>query len=339
MRVSVLGAGAMGSALTVPLCDNGVEVCLWGTEYDTEILKKIENGEEHPRIGVKLPDVEVVHPEKLDYALDGADVVVLAVSTVGVVPVFRRIKDYLNDEALITISKGLLEADGKVVTIPEAIWKEKEYSDKTVAITGPSIAREVAHRLPTKVLFSSAEPETAERMADLFSTDYYRVEVSDDIKGAEITAALKNVYSIGISWVRGYEQSYDMEMDNLRGVIASMALDEIGRIVEAYGGRRETVYGLSGFGDVIATFKGGRNGMLGELLGRGLSIEESLDELKRRGVGVIEGYVATEKAYRLVKELEDDGKLSMDDLTLFMKIYQVLYENGKVKDALEEILR
>jgi len=334
MEVSILGAGAMGSALVFPLYDNGVKVKLWGTEYDVEILKKIEKGEKHPRIGVSLPKIEIYYPEQLNAVLD-SDVILLAVSTDGVLPVFSKIKDKI-DSILITISKGFLEYN-TVKTIPETLWEIKpELKEKIVAITGPSIAREVANRMPTKVVFSSVS-NAAEKISELFKTYYYHIEVSNDIIGAEITSALKNVYSIAIAWIRGYEALANVEMSNAKGVIATMAINEIARFVKAAGGRKETVFGLSGFGDLIATFRGGRNGMLGELLGRGLKIDEALDELRRRGVGVIEGYVNAKRAYALLKQLERDGLTSLNEFPLFLNLYNVLYEGESVKEAIEKI--
>jgi glycerol-3-phosphate dehydrogenase (NAD(P)+) len=332
MRVAILGAGAMGSALTVPLAENGVEINLWGTEYDIDMLERISRGEEHPRIKAKLPEVNIFYPDKLKDALEDVDVVLLAVSTAGVLPIFERIKGSAY-EVLITISKGLLEVDGRVLTIPQALCSISP-GLKVVAITGPSIAREVANKMPTRVVFNCEDVETAEKTARFFRTFYYAVEVSDDVIGSELAAALKNVYSIGISWLRGYAKRF--EMNNAKGVLVVQALKEIAAIAEAMGGKAETVYGLSGVGDVISTFKGGRNGMLGELLGKGLSVEEALDELRKRGVGVIEGYETAKKAYKLIKDLEKEGKSK--DFPMLEAINSVLYENKKVEDVLKSIL-
>ncbi len=339
MIISILGAGAMGSALSVPLTDNGNEVRIWGTEFDTEVLKKIEGGQEHPRIGVKLGNVEIYYPDQLDEAMEGADVILLGVSTEGVLPVFKRISDKLEDQYLILISKGLLEVDGNVLTIPEAIWKIREdLKGKTVAITGPAIAREVAKRMPTRVVFSSVNIEAAKEMKKVFETKHYGIEVSSDIRGTEITSALKNVYSIAIAWIRGYESVYKVEMSNAKGVIATKAINEIAAFIQLLGGDRTTAFGLSGFGDLIATFRGGRNGMLGELLGKGYTAEQALEELKRRGVGVIEGYKTTMRAYKLLRKLEAEGVAREGQFPLLENIYQVLYENKTVPTVLEELI-
>ena len=334
MRVVILGAGAMGSALAVPLFDNGVDVRIWGTEYDVEILKALERGEKHPRIKVEIPDVKIYYPDQLKSAIDGAEIVVLAVSTEGVLPIFNRVKDLIKDQYVITISKGLIEVNNDILTVPEAIWTIKDVRLKTVAITGPSIAREVANRLPTRVVFSSLSYDSAKDVSEVFSTNYYRIDIIDDIKGAEIASALKNVYSIAIAWINGLEKRKNFEMNNLRGVIASKAINEIARIVELLGGKKETVYGLSGFGDLIATFKGGRNGMLGELLGSGLNVNQALEELKRRGVGVVEGYKTAKRVYRLLKI----NSIDINDFPLLKAIYEILYEEKMVEDLIYDLI-
>jgi glycerol-3-phosphate dehydrogenase (NAD(P)+) len=331
MIVSILGAGAMGSALSVPLVDNGNEVRIWGTEFDTEILKSISAGKEHPRLGVKLEGVEIFWPEQLEECVESAEVVLLGVSTDGVLPVMSKILPYLKDQYIILISKGLIDFDGSVLTVPEAVWRLKhDLRGRTVAITGPAIAREVAKRMPTTVVFSSPSESSATKMKEIFETEYLGVEVTTDVIGTEITSALKNVYSIAIAWIRGYESIKNVEMSNAKGVIATRAINEMAELIEILGGDRETAFGLSGFGDLIATFRGGRNGMLGEMLGKGFSIDEAMKELERRGVGVVEGYRTAEKAYRLSSKINADTKL-LDS------IYRVLYEGLKVEDVLLEL--
>ncbi|WP_456329307.1 NAD(P)H-dependent glycerol-3-phosphate dehydrogenase [Archaeoglobus sp.] len=339
MIVSILGAGAMGSALSVPLVDNGNEVRIWGTEFDRDILKLITTGKKHPRLGVRLEGVKFFWPEQLEECLDKSEVVLLGVSTEGVIPVMNKILPYLNDQFLILISKGLIEFDGEILTVPEAVWRlKKELREKTVAITGPAIAREVAKRMPTKVVFSSVSIDAAKEMKRIFETRHYGVEVSTDIIGTEITSALKNVYSIAISWIRGYESVHNVEMSNAKGVIATKAINEIASFIQLLGGDKMTAFGLSGFGDLIATFRGGRNGMLGELLGKGYTAEQALEELKRRGVGVIEGYRTTLMAYKLLKKLESGGKTDEEQFPLLKNIYQVLYEGKTIPAVLEELI-
>ncbi len=336
MKVAILGAGAMGAALTVPYSEKN-EVFLWGTEFDVPILEKIMRNEKHPRIDAEVRADKILMPDELEETLN-ADVIVLAISTEGVLKIFERISEFVKDQAIITVAKGLAERDGEIYTIPEAIWlKREDLREKIVAITGPSIAREVAKKLPTHVVYSSLSIELLRSLKNNLETNYYRIKITDDIVGCELTSALKNVYSIAIAWIRGVESRRNLTLNNLKGILATQTLWEISKIVEACGGRKETTYDLSGIVDIIATFRGGRNGMLGELLGKGFSIDEALKELERRGVGVVEGYQNAGKAYKLAENLDKEGKIKLEELKLLDAINSVLYEGMSVDDALDKV--
>ncbi len=335
MRITILGAGAMGAALTIPYSEKN-EVVLWGTEYDIDILDKIKRGEEHPRIGIKVIAEKILYPDELEKALD-SEIILMGVSTEGVMSIFKEIESRIEDQILITIAKGFIERD-EILTIPEAIWGEREdLKDRVVAVTGPSIAKEVAFKLPTHVTYSSTSEKTLKIIKNSLETHFYRIETSKDIIGCEIGSALKNVYSIAISWIRGIESRKHVTMNNLKGIIVSMALKEISKIVVAKGGKWESVYGFTGIGDLIATFRGGRNGMFGELLGKGYDVESALKELQKKGVGVIEGYTNASRAYRLAEELDNKGKLRLEDLKLLNGINDVLYHDGSAEDVIDTL--
>jgi len=336
MKVAVLGAGAMGSALTVPIADRGHEVRLWGTKYDIKILDIISEGSPHPRIGVKIPgSVKIYYPEELERALSGADVVVIGVSSAGVAPVSEEIKDFLESKtSIVVISKGLEELGGEILTMTQIVEKKTGISDRIIYVSGPSIARELAHKLATAVVYNSRNLELAEKIKREFETRYYKISVSDDVLGAELSASLKNVYAIAIGWFDGLAKKKDgLEMNNAKSAFFVQAVREMAYIVERMGGRRETVYGLSGIGDLMVTARGGRNGMFGMLMGTGLSAVEALEEMKKREVGVVEGYVAAEKVYKLI-----DGRVDLDKIPLFIGVYKVLYEELEVLHAVENIL-
>ncbi len=335
MRVAILGAGAMGAALTIPYSEKN-QVILWGTEYDTDILDKLKRGEDHPRIGTKVNAEEILFPDEIERALD-SDIILIGVSTEGVMSIFKKIESRIDSQILITIAKGFIEKNG-ILTIPEAIWHEREdLRDRVVAVTGPSIAKEVALKLPTHVTYSSISEKTLDVIKNTLATHFYRIETSKDIIGCEVGSALKNVYSIAISWIRGIESRRNVTMNNLKGIIVSMALREISQIVTAKGGRWESVYGFTGIGDLIATFRGGRNGMFGELLGKGYDVNSALKELERRGVGVIEGYTNASRAYRLAEELDEKGKIRLEELKLLNGINDVLYHDGNAEEVIDAL--
>jgi len=338
MIVAVLGAGAMGSALTIPLSDRGHEVRLWGTKYDIEILDRIRRGLPHPRIGVRLPKtVNIYYPNELKEALTGAEVVVIGVSSVGVAPVSEQINGLLGNRTFIVVlSKGVEEINGEILTMTQVISRYARIpSERIVYVSGPSIARELAHRLATAVVYSSADISLAEKAKREFETGYYRITVSDDVIGAELSASLKNVYAIAIGWFDGLaKRAGGLEMNNAKSAFFAQAVREMAYIVDVMGGKKETVYGLSGIGDLIVTASGGRNGMFGMLIGEGLFAIEALEEMKKRGAGVVEGYIAAKTLYRLLSSNVDTRRTP-----LFINVYKVLYEDLDVLEAVKKVLR
>jgi len=325
----------MGSALTVPLTDGGNKVRLWFTEYDLRIWELVSRGKEHPRIGVKLPgNIELYRPEELANVLDGADYVIMAVSSRGVLPVSERIRDLVEGRNIpvIIVSKGIEVIDDRVLTMTEIV-KEYAGTDITVYVSGPSLAVELARRKPTFVVYSSKHIDIARRIKDDFETDYYRIEISDDTLGAEIAAALKNIYAIAYGIVEGMSKRANEIFNNLKAAIIAKALKEMAGIVQACGGKRETVYGLSGIGDLYVTAMGGRNSMFGQLIGSGMSVQEALKEMERRGVGVVEGY---RNADTLAKYIAGKG-VKKEEARLFYAVYSILYENAPREHVIEAL--
>jgi glycerol-3-phosphate dehydrogenase (NAD(P)+) len=329
MKVTIIGTGAMGSALTIPLSEKN-EVNLIGAGHSKKIFELLKAGKKHPRIGTKIPKkVKLFRPEDLKESLKNVDLVVIAVSTAGIKTIVKKIRPYLNgNEILVIVTKGLVKEGNKISIIP--YYVERRLKNPIVAITGPSIAREVANKNYTKVVFSSRYLSIAKKAKEIFETDYYHVEITSDIIGCELASAFKNIYSIALAWPKGLEKKKRVVMNNLRGILITKSLEEILLIVEKFGGKKKTVYGLSGIGDMVATAGGGRDGMLGELLGEGKSVKEALKILQEKRVGVIEGYENIKKARKLVKNFEKK-------LPLFQNIYHVLFKGKRVEECIKEL--
>jgi len=347
MEVVVLGAGVMGSALTIPLAENGNRVKLWGTEFDRRILEEIARTGIHPRLKVEIPkEVELFSPEEIGEAVKGSEIVVIGVLSAGVRSIARRIIPYLEEGAVvITIAKGLEDFEGKIYTMLEVVKselpEEKRDSISLLAIAGPSLALELAKKVPTSVVFASKDLKAAKKCKEAFETDYYRPILSDDVVGVEICSVLKNVYAISIGMCEGMKGQLDVEtIDNTRGLLFTQAVKEMSKIAEALGGKSESAYGLAGIGDLETTARGGRNVMFGELLGSGLTVEEALEEMRRRGKGTVEGYGTLPSAYKLVLNLEREGKLQIaKDVPLLKELYLILKENKPfTKEVLQELV-
>lgn len=333
----------MGSALTIPLSDNGHETNLWGTEYDKGILDVISKGKPHPRIDTNIPkSVKLFQDVQLKQALKDREVVVLGVSSGAIRMITKRCIPYMkHDMIFVTVAKGLSKSSQGILTVPEVIESEmpRGLRSRVVAIGGPSIARDLANKIPTAVVYASKDIAAAEACREVFSTPYYRIKVSDDIVGMELCAALKNVYAISVGWCNGIIKRKKLKaMDNTKALLFTQAIKEIEIIVRAMGGKTETVMDLSGVGDLEVTCRGGRNVMFGELLGTSLKSKGALEEMRRSGRGAVEGYQTTENAYELVKQLEESGKIRIGDVPLLREIYSVLYDDKDVENGIEDLL-
>lgn len=348
MEVSVLGAGAMGSALTIPLYDNDHDVNLWGSEFDESIMTALRNGEEHPRIGVDIPEaVNLLDPEELEEAVSRAEILVLGVSSNGVVPVSKRIAPYLDkDVTIVSIAKGLVEYEDQPWLIQEGIHEVLQsegvtHDPSVVCVGGPSIAMELAERSRTAVAYACSDREALDETADVFETEYYSITTTTDVSGLEVCIGFKNAYSISLAWPDGLTEREHKEspsnMTNLKAIFFLQTMNELQVLAECAGGEARTVRGLAGLGDLVTTSSSGRNGTFGRLLGSGKSVSEALDELERQGVGVIEGYETAQLGLELARTLTKDSDGSMNQLPLLREINEVLYEGKPVREAIEAI--
>lgn len=302
-RVAILGAGDMGTAMVTPLVGRH-KVRLWGTAHDTAIVTALQAGEPHPRLGVPVGlGVELYGSGDLAAALAGAEIAVLAVSSHGVRAVAQQIAPFLASAvAVVILSKGLEQttADTPVQRLSEAVAAHTDVP--VVAVGGPGIAREVAHGIPTVAVFGSASHTALEFTQRVFSTGAYLAQTTDDIAGVELAAALKNAFAMCFGMVDGVEKVSGQPHANLRAALFPQAMTELTDLVVSLGGRAETVYGQAGLGDLQVTAAAGRNRLLGERIGSGLSAIDAVRELGAAGI-TTEGFAVTELGYRLARQL------------------------------------
>lgn len=347
MKVTILGAGAMGSTLAVPLIDNGHSVTIWGSRFDEDILEKLRNGEEHPRLGVALPEGITLHgPDEMAEAIEGCEMLALGVSSQGVVPVTERIASHLTEEmTLLSIAKGMVEIEDRPYLIAEGMKKVLEDNDApvppVVCVGGPSIASELAERSRTAVAYASDDETALNSVVNALDTKYYNIKATTDLTGLEVCIGYKNAYSISLAWPDGIAEREHKKspssMTNLKAILFLQTMKELKIIAEDLGGRAETVDGLAGLGDLVTTSSGGRNGSFGRLIGSGRSPDEAMDELESRGVGVVEGYETADLGLERVRSLVDGSDRSLDNLPLLREINRVLYEDKPVTEAIEAI--
>ncbi len=306
-RVTVLGAGAMGSALATPFRTAGWEVRLWGTWLDDHLLEACAAGSPHPRTGVELaPGTELFESGRLDEALDGADVSVLAVASVGVLEVARlALAGVAKSRALLLTSKGFAPDEaGRVRLLPDALRELAAAQDADlppiVAVGGPCKANEVAADRWTATIFGCRELAVAEESARSLGTAAYRAEATDDETGVEICAPMKNVYAIALGLADGLEERHGEPFHDLKAATFAQAVRELMLLAEMTGGRPETAIGLAGVGDLEVTGLSGRNKVYGVRIGRGEAASAALEAMIA-AEQTVEGVPAA----RLAKDLVD----------------------------------
>jgi glycerol-3-phosphate dehydrogenase (NAD(P)+) len=338
--VTILGAGDMGAAMLIPLDAGGHELRLWGTERDRAIIEAVGRGEPHPRLGITLPpDIATFGEAEAAAALAGADIVVVAITSNAVRPVIGRLANHLgNPRAIVIVGKGFdAGPDGDdILLLPQVL---AEFTDAPiVAVGGPAIAKEMALGTPTAAVFASADADALAFARDVFTTPVYAIETIDDVAGLEVAAAMKNAYGVAIGIVDGIEKRAATPHSNLRAALFPLAIAEMSLLAESRGGRAETVAGLAGAGDLQVTVTSGRNRLLGEKVGLGLSGAEAFRELTAAGT-TTEGYLAADFGYRLAKCALAAGESVGRRFPLLDALYRILYEDAMAREALWEAVR
>jgi glycerol-3-phosphate dehydrogenase (NAD(P)+) len=325
--VAVLGAGAMGSALTTPASTSN-QVRLWGTWLDGEILAALRGGRPHPRTCAEVDRrVELLDAAALAEAVEGAAVVVLAISSDGVLDVLRRAAGHLRPGTIVPfVTKGFgRDERGMVQLLPGllegALPPELRGRCPFVAVGGPCKANEVAAGRPTAAVYAARDPAVAAGVAGLLATDAYRVEVSDDLEGVELAAAMKNVYAIALGVCDGLAERGGEPWHDLRSALLTQAVAEMRKLAALLGGRKRTVVGLAGVGDLEVTGLSGRNKRFGVRIGGGEPAAQALDAMAAAGQ-TVEGVPAARLARDLVAQRAAD--LDPGSLPLLAAVNQLL---------------
>ncbi|MDR2254881.1 MAG: hypothetical protein LBE25_02565 [Arthrobacter sp.] len=335
--ITILGAGAMGSALATPAVQRGHTVRLWGTHLDGPVLETLGRGAPHPGTAVMLPpSVKCFASADLEQALYGADLVIVSVASGGVFDTGRLLKGAIPaDVPLLMTSKGFHEAsDGRIELLPEALRSGLgEATRPIVSVGGPCKANEVAAGRMTATVFASTSPEHVARAKELLATPTYVIEASNDEVGLEVGAPLKNVYAIALGLAEGLEARDGAPHHNLKAALFARAVREMSLISSHLGGSPETVYGLAGVGDLEVTGLSGRNKVFGMRLGTGESVPEATEAMHHLGL-TVEGIAAAPLAVRLTERLG----LGASQLPLLSALDALLHREAPAEAALHGAL-
>ena len=317
---AILGAGSWGTTLAIQLANLGHDVRIWGD--DPVHLAQLAEARENRKFlsGIPLPVGVKVQPE-LEKALQGAEVTVYVVPSQAVRSVAGEVLARGGGGIPVCASKGL-----ELTTLRRMseVLAEALGDPAPVALTGPSHAEEVAAAIPTSIVAACADEARARAVQSLFASPRLRVYTNADVIGCEYGGALKNVIAIAAGVCDGLGFG-----DNTKGALLTRGLAEISRLGVAMGAQRETFFGLTGMGDLIATAmsRHSRNRHVGERLGRGESLEQILGAM----VMVAEG-VNTARAAR------DLGRAHGVELPITEQVCALLLEGRDPREAMQTLM-
>ena len=348
-KVTIIGAGLMGSALAWPLRDNGHEVSLVGTHLDEETIQSCLKNRHHPRLNRKLPDGVTAFPfSRIDEALPGTEIILSGVNSMGV----KWMADILSKrvragQVVIGITKGLEVTDsGEVLTFPEVLERsfpaEVKGKVSTVAVGGPCIAGELAGRRQTGVVFGSKDFAAAKRLADIFRTSYYHVWPSKELLSLEVGVALKNAYTLGVGYAYGLMEKTGgideagANNHNLASALFAQGTAEIHDMIGLLGGKADFGYLLPGTGDLYVTSMGGRTVKLGRLLGMGKTYSEAREIMKGETLESVEIIRAIGK---LLPFLERQGRIGQDAFPMMRMLAAIVGGGSGVEVPIEAFFK
>lgn len=332
--LTFVGAGQMASALTYPAFENGHEVRLVGTHLDREIIDELRKSDFHLNLKRSLPHgVRYYQIEEVETALAGADVVLCGVSSFGVDWFAEKIMPLIPDEIpMLAVTKGMItKEDGTMIPYPH-YWEAKLPAGKKLsinAIGGPCTSYELADHDDSAVAFCGPNIETLRKLKSYFVAPYYHVSLSTDVVGVECAVALKNAYGLGVTLAVGLAEKREgpgVQHYNSQAALFGQSVKEMNKLLALIGGGAENI--IYGAGDLYVTIFGGRTRRIGTLLGRGLSFEAAMEELK--GV-TLESVVIATRTAQAVKQLAAGGKANLADYPLLMHIDEIINGGAEVE--------
>jgi glycerol-3-phosphate dehydrogenase (NAD(P)+) len=296
-RMTVFGAGAMGTAVAMHLARNRNETRLWASPFDESVLPALVDDRRHPGLPEHLPEsLAVFGPDDLETAAKGLDVAVMGAHSGGARTLAGIVMGRISQLPLVVVvAKGLESGSGKRMS---EVYAEEVGHGRVVSMGGPCLAPELAQGLPSAAVFASSDQRHAEEAAALFRSKHFTVTVTDDVVGVEYCTVAKNVAAIGMGILDGLGKVHALEYRNAKAALFSQAMGELVSLVEALGGHDDTVRGLAGLGDTLVTSLGGRNRLFGELIGEGAEPVYALKELAGRGL-TVEGWDSAQDVRRL----------------------------------------
>jgi len=290
-KILIIGAGAMGSAFALPCLDNNHDINIVGTHLENDFIDTLKNNNNnHQGLNTQIPqEIKIFKFEKFDELLETSiDLIVLGISSKGIEWVSDQLSRlYKNSKIpkILMLTKGLSIYNSKYELLVDKL--ERLLTDKGVsnvdisAVGGPCLAAGLANRVHSSVVIANKNIQTAKKIADMLNTNYYHTSYSDDLNGVEVSAAIKNIFSMAVGAAKGLcsnnasDQVREKNYLNTASALIKQSIHEMEIFVEHLKGKKETVKGLAGLGDLYVSSGGGRNAKMGSYIGEGLTFSEA----------------------------------------------------------------
>ena len=279
----MIGAGSWGTTFGKILADGGASVTMWARrpELAKEIARAKRNSDYLP--GINLP-VGMTATSNLAESLEGAEQVYLSIPSQSLRQSLKGVRPLVakSDAPIVSLIKGVERRTGQRMS--QVIAEELHIDPARIAVaSGPNLALEIAREQPTAAVISSSSQETAEAVARLARNSYFRTFVNTDVIGTEFGGVLKNLIAVAIGIVDGVGYG-----ENTKAAIITRGLVEMTDFAVAQGGQAETLQGLAGLGDLIATCQSplSRNNTAGRLLGQGYSFQDVVKQMNQTAEGL-----------------------------------------------------
>jgi glycerol-3-phosphate dehydrogenase (NAD(P)+) len=322
--IAIIGAGGWGTALAVTMARQGRDVRLWA--YEPYLVETMIATRENPLYlpSIRVPESVRISNSMRDVLVD-SQIVILAMPSHVYRQVFTEMLPLVNADMLfVSASKGI--ENGTLMRMSEVLHDvaSPRFPPHIAAISGPTFAPEVARGEPAALVVTSPDEQLRLLLQKELSGPRFRLYTNSDLIGVEIAAAVKNIIAIAAGVVNGLGLG-----SNTTAALVTRGLVELTRLVTACGGKRETVSGLAGLGDLLLTSYGdlSRNRRVGIALGQGQDIQEILSGMRM----VAEGVRTTKSAVALARKL--DIEMPIAD-----KMYSVLYESRRPNDAIHDLM-
>lgn len=322
-KISVIGSGGWGIALTILLHKNGHELTVWSFDKKEAEELKITRENKAKLANILLPE-DIVVTDDLKEAVTDKDILVLAVPSKAVRSVSKSLKDIVKDnQIIVNVAKGLEE--DTLATMADIIEEELKGKNPQVAVlSGPSHAEEVGKGIPTTCVVSAHNKELTLYLQNIFMNPAFRVYTSPDMLGVEVGGALKNVIALAAGIADGLNYG-----DNTKAALITRGIKEIASLGVAMGGEQSTFYGLTGLGDLIVTCASmhSRNRRAGILLGQGKTLDEAIKEVNM----VVEGVYSAKSALMAARKYNVE-------IPIIEQVNAVLFENKNAAEAVNELM-